>query len=75
MTTISTQKDLVALGATLPMERPLEITEVIVTGEIAKALGIANNTKQVLFVVVADEFTSKKGNKYARGTYWFSNPQ
>lgn len=75
MVTISNEKELQALGAVKPMDRPLEITEVMVTGDIAKALGLADNTKQVLFVVVAPEFTSKKGNKYAKGTYWFSNPQ
>jgi len=73
MLIIKEKKDLVALGAANRIERPFDIKECLVNGEIAKEEGVADGTPMVLFIVVSDKgFTSKKGNHYDKGTYWFS---
>ena len=74
MKKISLFSELTALGAVALMERPLEISNVIVAGEVAAKLGLAEGTVQTLFVVKADTWTSSKGKEYVKGTYWFSNP-
>lgn len=74
MKKISLFSELEALGAIALMERPLEISNVIVAGEVAAKLDLAEGTVQTLFVVKADTWTSSKGNKHVKGTYWFSNP-
>jgi hypothetical protein len=71
---ISLFSELAALGAVALMERPLEISNVIVAGEVAAKLELAEGTVQTLFVVKADTWTSSKGNEYVKGTYWFSKP-
>jgi len=66
--------ELQAVGATEELERPLEITNVIVGGEVAAKQGVADGTVMTLFVVKAATWTSKAGNLFKKGTYWFSTP-
>lgn len=76
MTKIQSKKDLALLGATAKIERPFDIQEVELFGEIAKEEGVAEGTPMILFIVISDKgFTSKKGNHYDKGTYWFSPKQ
>ncbi len=73
---ISKKADAAKLGAMSKIERPFEIHDVELFGEVAQEEGVKDGTAMVLFIVVSENgFTSKKGNKYDKGTYWYSKPQ
>jgi len=68
---MKTLKQIKALGGTQVLERKLHIEECKLAADAANACGAEEGVQGTLFIVLADNYTSKNGNSLAKGTWFF----